>query len=77
MKAVVLEEVQQPLVVKGVPTPTIGAQEVLIRVPASGTRHAAWHPFEEWWRFTARDENTYPLIPGNAATASVIGFSPL
>ena len=43
MKAVVLEGVQQPLVVKDVPVPAIGEQDVLIRVQACGTCHTDLH----------------------------------
>ena len=46
MKAAVIEQAQQPLVIKDVPTPTIGEQDVLIRVSACGVCHTDLHVAE-------------------------------
>ena len=38
MKAAVLEQAQQPIVIKDIPAPSIGDNEVLIQVRACGER---------------------------------------
>ena len=69
MKAMVLEAVQQPLVVKDVPVPAIGAQDVLIRVQACGTCHTDLHLSEGM--FVPFGVNKFPLIPGHEVTGIV------
>lgn len=69
MKAMVLEAVQQPLVVKDVPVPAIGGQDVLIRVQACGTCHTDLHLSEGM--FVPFGVNKFPLIPGHEVTGIV------
>ena len=69
MKAMVLEAVQQPLVVKDVPVPAIGEQDVLIRVQACGTCHTDLHLSEGM--FVPFGVNKFPIIPGHEVTGIV------
>jgi len=69
MKAMVLEAAQQPLVVKDVPVPAIGAQDVLIRVQACGLCHTDLHLAEGM--FIPFGVNTYPVIPGHEVTGII------
>jgi propanol-preferring alcohol dehydrogenase len=73
MKAAVLEYVQQPLTIKDVPTPTVGDQDVLIRVHACGVCHTDLHIADGLLSSFAK--NPFPLIPGHevAGTVEAVG----
>ena len=43
MKAVVMEGVRQPLVVREFPDPVIGPKDALVRVEACGVCRSDWH----------------------------------
>ena len=64
MKAGVFEQVQQPVVIKDMPVPTVGAEDVLIRVHASGICRTDIHIADGWMKdWFGLDP--FPIIPGH------------
>ncbi|MBI5419053.1 MAG: alcohol dehydrogenase catalytic domain-containing protein [Deltaproteobacteria bacterium] len=68
MKAAVCEAFGKPLVLSDVPAPSIGPEEVLIRVKACGVCHSDLHLVDGDWK----DWGTpLPIIPGHEVTGVV------
>src|SRR5258707_13501985 len=70
MKAAVLHEFKQPLVLQDVETPTPDMDEVLIKVEACGVCHSDLSIAEGGWPQLKR-LNKKPLIPGNEVGGQV------
>jgi propanol-preferring alcohol dehydrogenase len=71
MKAAVVREFKQPLVVEEVDKPAIGSDEVLIKVEACGVCHSDLHIAEGDWTQLKRMIKT-PLIPGHEVVGRVV-----
>ena len=71
MKAAVVREFKQPLVVENVETPAIGSDEVLIKVEACGVCHSDLHIAEGDWPQLRKVIKT-PLIPGHEVVGHVV-----
>ncbi len=71
MKAAVVREFKQPLVIENVETPAIGSDEVLIKVEACGVCHSDLHIAEGDWTQLRRMIKT-PLIPGHEAVGRIV-----
>ncbi len=69
MKAAVLEQVQQPMVIKDVPVPSVGESDALIRVEACGVCHTDLHVAEGMLEGFGIDP--FPLILGHEITGVV------
>jgi alcohol dehydrogenase, propanol-preferring len=70
MKAGVLEQVKQPVVIKNVPDPTVGPGDVLIRVQASGICRTDVHIADGWMKdWFGLDP--FPIIPGHEVAGVV------
>jgi D-arabinose 1-dehydrogenase-like Zn-dependent alcohol dehydrogenase len=69
MKAALLERARTPLVVRDVPTPTIGPRDVLIRVQACGVCHSDLHLADGLLNTVAHDP--FPVIPGHEVAGCV------
>ena len=74
MKAVVMEGVRQPLVVKDFPEPVIGPNDALVRVEACGVCRSDWHLWQgdlSWVGF----ELPIPCVLGHewAGTVEAVG----
>jgi propanol-preferring alcohol dehydrogenase len=68
MKAAVCETFGKPLVLKDVPEPTVGPDEVLIRMKGCGVCHSDLHLVDGDWK----DWGTpLPIIPGHEVTGVV------
>lgn len=67
MKAAVVEEFGEPLVVKEVPIPTPGPGQVLVQVVASGVCHTDLHAAEGDWPI----KPTPPFTPGHEGAGIV------
>jgi propanol-preferring alcohol dehydrogenase len=68
MKAAVCEAFGKPLVLKEVPEPTVGPDEVLIRMMGCGVCHSDLHLVDGDWK----DSGTpLPIIPGHEVTGVV------
>jgi propanol-preferring alcohol dehydrogenase len=68
MKAAVCEAFGKPLVLKEVPEPTVGSDEVLIRMKGCGVCHSDLHLVDGDWK----DWGTpLPIIPGHEVTGVV------
>jgi len=68
MKAAVCEAFGKPLVLKEVPEPTVGPDEVLIRMKGCGVCHSDLHLVDGDWK----DWGTpLPIIPGHEVTGVV------
>ena len=71
MKAAVVRQFKQPLVVEDVETPAIGSDEVLIKVEACGVCHSDLHIAEGDWTQLRKMIKT-PLIPGHEVVGRVV-----
>jgi propanol-preferring alcohol dehydrogenase len=69
MKAAVLEQIQQRLVIKDVADPTVGANDVLIKVRACGVCHSDLHIIDGM--FAAIGMKPFPLIMGHETVGVV------
>jgi len=69
MKAAVLEQAQQPIVIKYIDTPSIGANDVLIKVRACGVCHTDLHIAEGL--LAAFGLDPFPLIMGHEIVGEV------
>jgi alcohol dehydrogenase, propanol-preferring len=69
MKAALLEQAQQPLVIKNVPDPSVGAHDVLIKVRACGVCHTDLHITEGL--LAAFGYDPFPLIMGHEIVGEV------
>src|SRR4030066_1355513 len=68
MKAAVCEAFGKPLVIKDVPEPSVGPEEVLIRMKGCGVCHSDLHLVDGDWK----DWGTpLPIIPGHEVTGVV------
>jgi propanol-preferring alcohol dehydrogenase len=68
MKAAVCEAFGKPLVLKDVPVPSVGPDEVLIRIKGCGVCHSDLHLVDGDWK----DWGTpLPIIPGHEVTGVV------
>ena len=67
MKAAVVPALGQPLEIRDVPVPTIGAGQVLVRVRASGVCHTDLHAAEGDWPV----KPSAPFIPGHEGVGEV------
>ena len=73
MKAAVLHEFKQPLRIEDVPTPTCAADEVLIRVEASGVCHSDLHLADgDWPELLNMVKMKSPVILGHEVVGRVI-----
>lgn len=68
MKAAVCEAFGKPLTVKDVPEPSVGPDEVLVRVEACGVCHSDVHLVDGEW---ADWGTPLPIIPGHEVTGIV------
>lgn len=68
MKAAVCEAFGKPLAVKDVPEPSVGPDEVLVRVEACGVCHSDVHLVDGDW---ADWGTPLPIIPGHEVTGTV------
>ena len=71
MKAAIVSEFKQPLIIDDVDTPEIGSDEVLIKVEACGVCHSDLHIAEGDWTHLKRLIKT-PLIPGHEVVGRVV-----
>jgi D-arabinose 1-dehydrogenase-like Zn-dependent alcohol dehydrogenase len=69
MKAAILEQAQQPLVIKNVPDPTVGINDVLIKVRATGVCHTDLHIVDGM--LGAHGLDPFPLIKGHEIVGEV------
>ena len=69
MKAAVMEQMQQPMLIKDVPTPSVGDDDVLIRIHACGVCHSDLHVAEGMLASFGYDP--FPLILGHEITGVV------
>ena len=67
MKAAVVREFKQPLVIEEVPVPTPGAGQVLVKIEASGVCHTDLHAAEGDWPVKPKP----PFIPGHEGVGHV------
>ena len=72
MKAAVVHAFGAPLVIESVPVPTPGANEVLIRLVASGVCHTDVHAAEGDWPV----KPMLPFVPGHEAVGDVVAVGP-
>ncbi len=70
MKAAVLHDFAQPLAIEDVPTPTPDADELLIKIAASGVCHSDLHIASGEWEMLKRAAK-FPLILGHEITGTV------
>ncbi|MDB5126174.1 alcohol dehydrogenase AdhP [Mucilaginibacter sp.] len=70
MKAVVIHEFGQPLVIEDVPVPTPGDNQVLVKVIACGVCHTDLHAANGDWPVKPQ----LPLIPGHEAIGYVVAL---
>src|SRR3990172_4249720 len=68
MKAAVCEAFSKPLVIKDVPEPSVGPEEVLIRMKGCGVCHSDLHLVDGEW---ADWGTPLPIIPGHEVTGLV------
>lgn len=68
MRAAVVEKFGAPLVIKNVPVPTPGKDEVLIKVHACGVCHTDLHAADGDWPV----KPILPLIPGHEGVGEVV-----
>ncbi|HJQ24036.1 MAG TPA: alcohol dehydrogenase catalytic domain-containing protein [Blastocatellia bacterium] len=71
MKAAVLHEYKQPLVIESVEQPTLADDEVLLQVEACGVCHSDLHIAEGDWQQLLRLIKK-PLIPGHEVVGRVV-----
>ena len=64
MKAAVLEEFKQPLVVREVPQPTPDPDSAIVKVEACGICRSDWHAWMGDWSWIGFSP-TLPIIPGH------------
>ena len=69
MKAAVLEQAQQPMVIKDVPCPPVGVNDVLIKVRAAGVCHTDIHIVDGMLGALGLDP--FPLIMGHEIVGEV------
>ena len=67
MKAAVVHDFARPLAVEDVPTPEPGAEQVLVRIEASGLCHTDIHAARGEWPV----KPTPPFIPGHEGVGIV------
>ena len=67
MKAAVVREFRQPLVIEEVPVPTPGAGQILVRIAASGVCHTDLHAADGDWPVKPEP----PFIPGHEGVGHV------
>jgi propanol-preferring alcohol dehydrogenase len=72
MKAAVVRSFGKPLVIEGVPVPTPGLSEVLVKVKACGVCHTDLHAASGDWPV----KPTPPFIPGHEAAGIVEALGP-
>jgi propanol-preferring alcohol dehydrogenase len=72
MKAAVVREFRQPLVIEEVPVPTPGAGQILVRIAASGVCHTDLHAAEGDWPVKPKP----PFIPGHEGVGHVAAVGP-
>lgn len=72
MKAVVSEELGQPVVVTEVDVPVPGPGEVLVKVAATGVCHTDLHAVMGDWPVKPKDR----LIPGHEGVGTVVALGP-
>lgn len=70
MKAAVIHEFGQPLVIEDVPVPTPGDSQILVKVVACGVCHTDLHAANGDWPVKPQ----LPLIPGHEAIGYVVAF---
>lgn len=71
MKAAVLHQFKSPLVIQDVPRPSVGANDLLIRVEACGVCHSDLHVADgDWPQFTSITK--MPLILGHEIAGRVV-----
>jgi alcohol dehydrogenase, propanol-preferring len=71
MKAAVLHQFKNPLVIEDVPRPSVGANDLLIRVEACGVCHSDLHVADgDWPQFTSITK--MPLILGHEIAGRVV-----
>ena len=68
MKAAVCEAFSKPLVIKDMPDPSVGPDEVLIRMKGCGVCHSDLHLVDGDW---ADWGTPLPIIPGHEVTGVV------
>lgn len=77
MKAAVIEEWGKPLVIKDVPTPTIGPGEVLVKINVSGVCHTDLHLWKgDWAGAKAIQEATGVRVIGHEGAGVVKEVGP-
>jgi propanol-preferring alcohol dehydrogenase len=67
MKAAVVREFKQPLVIEGVPVPTPRPGQILVRIAASGVCHTDLHAADGDWPVKPKP----PFIPGHEGVGHV------
>lgn len=72
MKAAVVREFKQPLVIEDVPVPTPHAGQILVRITASGVCHTDLHAADGDWPVKPRP----PFIPGHEGVGHVAAVGP-
>ncbi|HET7151938.1 MAG TPA: zinc-dependent alcohol dehydrogenase [Candidatus Acidoferrum sp.] len=71
MKAAVLHQFKNPLVIEDIPRPSVGANDLLIRVEACGVCHSDLHVADgDWPQFTSITK--MPLILGHEIAGRVV-----
>lgn len=71
MKAAVLRQFKNPLVIEDIPRPSVGANDLLIRVEACGVCHSDLHVADgDWPQFTSITK--MPLILGHEIAGRVV-----
>ena len=68
MKAAVVHEFKQPLIIEEVPVPEVGQGQILVKVEACGVCHTDLHAVEGDWPV----KPTPPFIPGHEGVGSVV-----
>ena len=69
MKAAVLEQAHQPMVIKNIPDPTVGVNDVLIKVTAAGVCHSDIHIADGLLGTLGLDP--FPLIMGHEIVGEI------
>jgi propanol-preferring alcohol dehydrogenase len=72
MKAAVVHRFDGPLSIEDVPTPSPGAEQVLVRIEASGLCHTDIHAARGEWPVRP----TLPFIPGHEGVGAVVELGP-
>ena len=72
MKAAVVQQFGEPLVIKDVPVPVPGPGEILVKVMACGVCHTDLHAAEGDWPV----KPSLPFIPGHEVAGVVAALGP-